>query len=84
MSLEHLKDNSSYVKLCLQVLSHTTIITCWSPIQVRQIRTYIAFQNENGVCLTIIINKRQLTMIYGGRNCKRHSLQAGTLKNCDE
>jgi len=34
--------------------------------------------------LTVIVNKRQLTMPYGGRNRKWHSLQAGILKNCDE
>jgi hypothetical protein len=46
---------------------------------------YIALQNENGVsCLTFIENKKQLTMPYGGRNCKQHFLQAGILKNCDE
>jgi hypothetical protein len=46
---------------------------------------YIALQNENGIsCLTIIVNKRQLTMPYGGRNSKQHSLQAGILKNCDQ
>jgi hypothetical protein len=32
---------------------------------------YIALQNENGVsCLTIIVNKRQLTTPFGGRNLK--------------
>jgi hypothetical protein len=32
---------------------------------------YSALQNNNGVsCLTIIVNKRQLTMPYGGRNHK--------------
>jgi hypothetical protein len=47
--------------------------------------TYTALQNENGLsCLTIIVNKRQLTMPYGGRNHKWHSLQATVLKNCDE
>jgi hypothetical protein len=46
---------------------------------------YIALQNENSVsCLTVIENKRQLTMPYGVRNCKWHSLQAGVLNNCDE
>jgi hypothetical protein len=46
---------------------------------------YIASQNENGVsCLKTIVNKRQLTIIYGERNCKQHSLQAGILKNCDK
>jgi hypothetical protein len=40
-----------------------------------KINIYIALQNEN---------KRQLTMPYGGRKRKRHSLQAGILKNCDE
>jgi hypothetical protein len=45
----------------------------------------IALHNENGVsCLTIIVNKRQLTMPYGGRNHKWHSLQAGVLKKCEE
>jgi hypothetical protein len=44
-----------------------------------------ALQNENGVsCLTVIVNKSQLTMPYGGRNHKQCSLQAGILKNCDE
>jgi hypothetical protein len=46
---------------------------------------YTALQNENGVSyLRVIVNKRQLTMPYGERNCKWHSLQAGILKNCDE
>jgi hypothetical protein len=46
---------------------------------------YIALQNENGVsCLTVIDNKRQLTLPYGERNRKCHSLQADILKNCDE
>jgi hypothetical protein len=46
---------------------------------------YSALQNKNGVyCWTIIIYKRQLTMSYGGRNRKWHSLQAGICKNCDE
>jgi hypothetical protein len=45
---------------------------------------YIALQYENGVSfLTVIENKRQLTMPYG-RNHKRHSLQAGILNNSDE
>jgi hypothetical protein len=35
-------------------------------------------------CLTVIVNKRQVAMPYGGGNCKQHSMQAGTLKNCDE
>jgi hypothetical protein len=46
---------------------------------------YIALQNVNGVFfLTIMVNRRQLTMSHGGRNHKQHSLQAGILKNCDE
>jgi hypothetical protein len=46
---------------------------------------YITLQNKNGfTCLTIIEKKRQLTMPYGGRNHKWHSLHAGILKNCDE
>jgi hypothetical protein len=46
---------------------------------------YTALQNENGVSYsTFIENKRQLTMPYGSRNCKWHSLQAGILNNCDE
>jgi hypothetical protein len=46
---------------------------------------YISLQNENGVpCLPIIENKRQMTMPYGRRNCKQHSLQAGILNICDE
>jgi hypothetical protein len=46
---------------------------------------YIPLQNEKSVpCLTAIENKRQLTMLCGGRNRKWHSLQAGTLKNNDE
>jgi hypothetical protein len=45
---------------------------------------YIALQYENGVSfLTVIENKRQLTVPYG-RNHKRHSLQAGILNNSDE
>jgi hypothetical protein len=40
-------------------------------------------QNEKGIaCLTTIVNKRQMTISYGGRIHKRHSLQAGILKNC--
>jgi hypothetical protein len=46
--------------------------------------TYTALQNENGVCLTVTVNKRQWPMPYGGRNRKRHSLQGGILNNCDE
>jgi hypothetical protein len=43
---------------------------------------YVALQNKNGVsCLTVTINKRQLTVSCGRRNCKWH---AGILKNCDE
>jgi hypothetical protein len=46
---------------------------------------YTALLNENGVtCLTVIVNERQLTMPYGGRNHKQHSLQACILKNHDE
>jgi hypothetical protein len=45
---------------------------------------YTALQNENGVCLSITENKRQMTMPYGGRNPKWQSLQAGILKDCDE
>jgi hypothetical protein len=46
---------------------------------------YIALENKNGVCcLTLIENERQMTVFYGGRNCKWHSLQDGVLKNCDE
>jgi hypothetical protein len=46
---------------------------------------YIALQNENGAsCLIIILNERQVTMSYGGRNRKWHSFQADILKNCDE
>jgi hypothetical protein len=45
----------------------------------------IALQYKNGVtCLTIIVNRRQLTMPYGGRNCERHSGQVGILENCDK
>jgi hypothetical protein len=50
-----------------------------------KINMYIALQNETGVsCLTVMVNKRQVTMPYGGRNHEWHSLQAGTLKNSDE
>jgi hypothetical protein len=45
----------------------------------------IALQNENHVSyLTIIANKRQMVMPYGGRNHKLHFFQTDTLKNCDE
>jgi hypothetical protein len=50
-----------------------------------KLNMYIALQNENGVsCLALIVNKRQLTMPYGGRNSKWHSLQTSILMNCDE
>jgi hypothetical protein len=46
---------------------------------------YIALQNESGVsCLTVMENKRLLTMPHVERNHKWHSLQAGILKNCHE
>jgi hypothetical protein len=45
---------------------------------------YIALQNENGVSCLTEQQIRQLRMPYGGRNPKRHSLQAGILKNCNE
>jgi hypothetical protein len=45
---------------------------------------YSALQNENGVsCFAVIVSERQLIIPYGGRNCKRHPLEAGILKNCD-
>jgi hypothetical protein len=40
----------------------------------------IALQNENGVSCLTEQQIRQLTMPYGGRNSKRHSLQAGYFK----
>jgi hypothetical protein len=46
---------------------------------------YTVLQNQNGIsCLTVIENKRQMTMPYDGRNHKQHALQAGILNNCDE
>jgi hypothetical protein len=70
--------------LYLHVSSRITIAICFVSHPTKT-NIYTAFQNENSVpCLTIIVNKRQLTMPYGGRNCKRYSLQAGILKNCDE
>jgi hypothetical protein len=31
---------------------------------------YIALQNKNGIsCLTVVVNKRQLTMPFGDLNC---------------
>jgi hypothetical protein len=63
-------------------LSHTAINICLSDIKDNM---HIALQNKNGTsCLTVTKNKRQLTMPYGGRNCKQHSMQAGILKNYNE
>jgi hypothetical protein len=43
--------------------------------------THIALQKENGIsCSTITVNKRQLTMPYGGRIRKQHSLQADSFE----
>jgi hypothetical protein len=62
----------------------TTIAICWSAIHLKT-DMYHALQNKDGIsCLTVLANKRQLIMPYGGRNHKWHSLQADILKNCDE
>jgi hypothetical protein len=46
---------------------------------------HTTLQNENGVsCLTLIVNKRQLTMPYAGKDHKFLSLKAGILKKCNE
>jgi hypothetical protein len=37
-----------------------------------------------GFFLTIIGNKSQMTLPYGGKKHKQHALQAGILKNCDK
>jgi hypothetical protein len=45
---------------------------------------YCITEQKGVPCLTIKENKKQLTMPYGGRNCKWHSLQVDILKNGDE
>jgi hypothetical protein len=68
---------------CIYMFCH--VLLSPSVGQPSKMKMYTALQNENGIsCLTIIANKIQLTMPYGGKNRKQHSLHAGILKNCNE
>jgi hypothetical protein len=72
-----------------RLLVSTCFVTYFYRIPLHSIpiktNIYIVLQNENNVYfLAIIENNGQLTRLYGGRNHKWHSMQAGILKNCDE
>jgi hypothetical protein len=62
------RGNSFDIKWHLLVLHVLQPLSVGQPVKTNM---YTALQNENGVsCLTILENKRQLTMPYSGRNCK--------------